>query len=183
MRDLPRIPKELHDFLRPKERRLDLGIDNNWGDVNPYEITTILREYGSHVQLGKVEEKHLASQKGNFFPNYIMFSDFVTIRYGWKNILPKLIPLKMKNCRARNHDPEGFIVALKVRIRGGRFWHNFNFLEDVIRNIFDLHKEENRKVKWLDFAKLEKAKKEKDPQFNDTFMDIKDEMLRLETIL
>lgn len=34
--DVPRIPKELHDFLRPAKRRLNLNIAHNWGDVIPY---------------------------------------------------------------------------------------------------------------------------------------------------
>lgn len=44
---MPRIPTRLHDFLRLKERRPNLKIDNNWGDVIPYYNCTILQVYGT----------------------------------------------------------------------------------------------------------------------------------------
>lgn len=79
-------------------------------------------------------------------------------REGWTNILEMITPLKMKICRAMNHDLEGFIGALRIRINRGKFWHNFNYPEDIIKNEFDLNKVEDRKIKWLAFEKLTKEK-------------------------
>lgn len=42
----PRIPTQLHDFLRPKERLPLLRIEHNWGDVIPYPVSTVIRVYG-----------------------------------------------------------------------------------------------------------------------------------------
>lgn len=44
----PRIPVELHDFLRPMERRPYLKLEHNWGDVIPYSVSTVIRVYGFH---------------------------------------------------------------------------------------------------------------------------------------
>lgn len=41
-----RIPKELHDFVRPKERLPLLRIEQNWGDFIPYPISIVIRIYG-----------------------------------------------------------------------------------------------------------------------------------------
>lgn len=47
MVDVPRIPKELDDFLRPAERWPDLNISHNWGDVIPYNNCIVLRVFGT----------------------------------------------------------------------------------------------------------------------------------------
>lgn len=47
--NVPRVPKALHDFLRPKDRRPELGVDHNWGEVISYPAYTILRVYGATV--------------------------------------------------------------------------------------------------------------------------------------
>lgn len=41
-----RIPTELLDFLWPKERRSDLNIEHNWGDIIPCRVCTVIRVYG-----------------------------------------------------------------------------------------------------------------------------------------
>lgn len=134
-----RIPKALHDLLRPKDRRLELRVDHNWGDVIPYLSYTILRVYGFTIshhlfprcvpkrigflevmwQLGSVENKHLKDQgKGTFFPSYTCFSNFVMIKGGWNNINNILKTFHMKRERVREyHYSEGFIAWLKLGTR------------------------------------------------------------------
>lgn len=41
-----RIPVELYDFLRPKERRPELKLEHNWGDIIPSFVSIVIRVYG-----------------------------------------------------------------------------------------------------------------------------------------
>lgn len=75
------------------------------------------------------------------------------------------------------------MVTLKDRIKGGEFYHNFYFPNDIIKNVFDLKLVEERKMKWLAFIKLEKEKEHKDRTFGGVFPDIGDKILKVETIL
>lgn len=155
--NMPSIPKALHDFLRPKDRKLELGIDHNLGDIIPYPTYIILRFYGTCVsshflsnyvpkrigfleviwQLGNVENKHLKDQgKGTFFPSYACFYDYLMIKGGWDKINNFLKPLGMRRVEVRTHDSEGSMAWLKMRNRSSNFTHQLNFHKDVIRNIF-----------------------------------------------
>lgn len=57
------------------------------------------------------------------------------IKGGWNKINDILKPLHMRRLTTRNHDLEGFMEWMKVRIRSSKFIHNFYLPEDVIRNV------------------------------------------------
>ena len=66
----------------------------------------------------------------------------------------------------RQHDPEGFFALFRQRINGGKFAHEFNFPEDLIRNEFDLNRQELNKEKWIAYSKLLDIVHEMDPTYD-----------------
>ena len=54
----------------------------------------------------------------------------------------------------RQHDPEGFFSLFRQSIKGGKFVHEFNFPKDLIRNEFDLNRQDLNKEKWIAYDKL-----------------------------
>lgn len=48
---MPRVPKEILDFLRPMERRPDLGIQHNWGVFILHYDCIVIRFYGFPIGL------------------------------------------------------------------------------------------------------------------------------------
>ena len=46
LRDNPRIPKALVDFIRPIDNLSSLKVSDNWEDIIPYSISNIFRVYG-----------------------------------------------------------------------------------------------------------------------------------------
>lgn len=46
LRDNPRIPKALMDFIRPMDNPSGLKVSHNWADIIPYLVSTIFRVYG-----------------------------------------------------------------------------------------------------------------------------------------
>lgn len=102
----PRIPKELHDFVRPKERLPLVTIEHNWGDFISHPISTLIRIYGfagqPHVlpfnvplrlgfvevmwQIGCIHDKELKGKgKGTIFPNYTIIPYFVILKGGYEH--------------------------------------------------------------------------------------------------
>lgn len=81
-----RLHKQNLDFIRPKEWRLELGVQHNWGDYYLHENSVVIRVYGCpqgpHVlpifvspklafmeimwQLNEIDHYHLGKQKGLF---------------------------------------------------------------------------------------------------------------------
>ena len=187
MVNMPRIPEDLHDFLQPKARRLELKVCHNWGDIIPYPVSTILRVYGfqgtPHIlpynvpsrmgfvevlwQLGCIHEDNLTGKgKGTLFPDYTVVSDFVFSKGGWVHFDQFFINYHLKNGSVRQHDPEGFFALFRQRIKGGKFSHVFNFPEDLIRNEFDLGRQELNKEKWIAYEKLLALVHKLDPKYD-----------------
>ena len=93
--DSPRIPQALLELVRPKDHAQGLLVSHNWGDIIPYNVSTIIRVYGfvgkPHVlpfhvplkigildllwQIGTIDERELI-KKGTFFPIVTMVHDF-----------------------------------------------------------------------------------------------------------
>ena len=44
--DSPRIPQSLLELIRPKDHAKGILISQNWGDVIPYNVSTMIRVYG-----------------------------------------------------------------------------------------------------------------------------------------
>ena len=175
MVNVPRIPQEGHDFLRLKERKPELRVLHNWGDIIPYPVSTVLRIYGfqgtPHIlpynvpprlgfaevmwQMGCIHEDNLTGKgKGTFFPDYTVVSDFTFSKGGWTHFDKFFVDYHMRFGPRRQHDPEGFFALFRKRIKGGKFAHEFNFPEDLIRNEFDLNRQQLNNEKWIAYSKL-----------------------------
>ena len=44
--DNPRIPQALLELVRPKDHAQGLLVSHNWGDIIPYNVSTIIKVYG-----------------------------------------------------------------------------------------------------------------------------------------
>ena len=44
--DSPRIPQALLELVRPKDHAQGLLVSHNWGDIIPYNVSTVIRVYG-----------------------------------------------------------------------------------------------------------------------------------------
>ena len=44
--DSPRIPQALLELVRPKDHAKGLLSSHNWGDIIPYNVSTVIRVYG-----------------------------------------------------------------------------------------------------------------------------------------
>lgn len=186
--ELPRIPREIHEFLRPMEMRLDLNLSHNWGDFILYPDKTIFRIYGNGMdpnvfprdvplkigfleimrQLGASQIVHLpdSARKGSFFPEWIEFVDYVLVKGAWKQIVHLLESYKFMTMCLRNHDPEGFITKLKIDKKMANFVHVFHYPKDIIRNVISFEEKDERKDKYLAYRKMVEAKWKKDPQYD-----------------
>lgn len=156
--NLPRIPKELHDFVRPKERLPLARIEHNWGDFMPYSVSTVIRIYGfsrqPHVlpfnipmrmgftkvmwQIWCIQDKDLKGRgKGTIFPNYTIIPYFVILKGGYEHFDKFFAPYHLGVSIARHSDLEGLYNTFKTRIKGSLLPHEHNFPKDIIRNEFD----------------------------------------------
>ena len=169
--DSPRIPQALLELVRPKDHAKGLLVSHNWGDIIPYNVSTVIRVYGflgkPHVlpfhvplklgiaellwQIGSIDDREL-NRKGTFFPIVTVAHDFVFVRKGWKNLKLFLDKYDMAESHARVMDPEGFYDLLRERIKAARMEQHVYYPEDIIRNIFTLHEQELRKEKWIVFS-------------------------------
>ena len=44
--DSPRIPQSLLELVRPKDYAKGLLVSHNWGDIIPYNVSTVIKVYG-----------------------------------------------------------------------------------------------------------------------------------------
>ena len=44
--DSPMIPQALLELVRPKDHAQGLLVSHNWGDILPYNVSTVIRVYG-----------------------------------------------------------------------------------------------------------------------------------------
>lgn len=100
------------------------------------------------------------------FPDYTVVSDFVFSKGGWVHFDQFFINYHLKNGSVRQHDLEGFFALFRQRIKGGKFAHVFNFPEDLIRNEFDLGRQELNKEKWIAYEKLLALVHKLDPKYD-----------------
>ncbi len=174
--DNPKIPKALMHLVRPMDKPHSLKVSHNWGDINPYLVSTIIRVYGfkgtPHVlpyqvplkvgiaeffwQLGGVEETFLHKRgTGSIFPTCTIAHQFVITKEGWIFLHKILDQYKMAVSHARFCDTEGFFnSALRLRIKLRPSQHDFYFHEDIIRNEYSLHEKEIKKAKWRVYSKV-----------------------------
>lgn len=104
-------------------------------------------------QLGCIHEDELTKRdKGTFFPNYTIVPYFVILKGGWVHFEKVLSPYCLRVSTKRHSDPEGFYAMFRKIIKGTQLPHQFNFLEDLIRNEFDLNKKDVRKERWMVLA-------------------------------
>lgn len=103
--DSPRIPQSLLELVKPKDHAKGLLVSHNWGDIIPYNVSTVIRVYGfigkPHVlpfhvplklgiekllwQIGTIEEREM-TKKGTFFPVVTVTDEFFFVKKGWKNL-------------------------------------------------------------------------------------------------
>lgn len=157
----PRIPVELHVFFRPMKRKPELKLKHNWGNIIPYFVSTVIRVYGFHGQphifpinvplrlgftkvmwqLGCIHEEDLTKKgKGTFFPDYTIVLYFVIFKGGWVHFGKVLSPYCLRVGTKRHSDPKGLFQMFRRRIKRTQMPHCFDFLEDLIKNEFDLNK-------------------------------------------
>ena len=44
--DSPRIPQALLELVKPKDHAEGLLVSHSWGDIIPYNVSTVIRFYG-----------------------------------------------------------------------------------------------------------------------------------------
>lgn len=151
------IAQALLELVRPKNYAKGLLVSHNWGDIIPYNVSTVIRVYGflgkPHVlpfhvplkigiakllwQIGTIDERDLPNN-GTFFLVVTIVHDFVFVRKGWKNLNLFLDRYNMAESHARFIDPEGFYDLLRERTKSSRMVQQVYFPEDVSRNVFSL---------------------------------------------
>lgn len=92
-------------------------------------------------QLDYIDEDDLTKRgKGTFFPDYTIVPYFVVLKGGWVHFEKVLSPYCLRVSTKRHSDLEGFYAMFRKRIKGTQLPHQFNFIEDFVRNEFDLDK-------------------------------------------
>lgn len=134
LKDNPRIPKVLLDFIRTMDIPGSLKVSHNWVDIIPYPISTMFRVYGfqgtPHVlpyqiplkvgiaemlcQIGRLEEEQLTGQsRGSIFLSCIVSHQFIVTKGGWLFLYKFLDPYKMIVSHDYFNDSEGFFDIFK----------------------------------------------------------------------
>jgi hypothetical protein len=134
LRDNPRIPKALMDFIKPMDNPSNLKVSHNWADIIPYPILTVFRVYSfqgtPHVlpyqvplkvgidemlwQIGGLEEAQLVRRnKGSIFPTYIVVHHFIITKGGWLFLYKFLDQYKMPLSHPHFFDTEGFFDVFR----------------------------------------------------------------------
>lgn len=171
----PKIPKALLEFIGPKEFVEGIKIVHNWGDIILYPVSTVFRVYGFKgtpyllpyqvplkigiaeilKQIGGLQESELTNKgRGTIFPTINVAHQFVITKGGWVHFDNFLQPYRLPTAVARFVDLEDFFNGIfKKKVRCGGRAHQFHFLEDLIRNEFNLDEQEVRKEKWIAFKK------------------------------
>lgn len=134
--DSPRSPQALLELVKPKDHAKGVLVSHIWGDIIPYNVSTVIRVYGflgnPHVlpfhlplkigiaellwQIGTIEDREM-TKKGTFFPVVTMAHDFFFVRKGWKHLNLFLNRYSMVESHARYTDQEGFYELMRERIK------------------------------------------------------------------
>lgn len=106
-------------------------------------------------QIGSVQEAELTSKgKGTIFPTVTIAHQFIITKGGWNCFEDFLKPYHLSTPISKCANPKDFFNGMlrkRVVCRGRP--HQFQFLEDLIRNEFDLDEQELRKEKWVAYKK------------------------------
>lgn len=88
------------------------------------------------------------------FPTVTLAHQFVITKGGWTHFDDFFQPYRLSTAVGRFVDLEDFFNSMfKKRARCVGKAHQFHFLEDLIRNEFNLDEQEIRKEKWIAFKK------------------------------